>query len=452
MANACVVKAVQSGILSIDHSNVLIKLLSLKIFNKNGDARVAHWLENDAMKEECPLFGKCSMIKESLSYTHASCFGCPQSVAMDPDVLDLVAKMIPNMGSINGLKINNQLRSIGLPSPELVKDFGEKDDGNAAVPLDKETMTKLMDLGVEFSHPNGIFLAMIPWRLIDRNDGNPRKTFDKDTIKLLGKTLITSNPKYANNRAPVVVHQRFKPKKDEYRFILEDGERRWRGAQDANTDMLFCIVMPECDDVELLVNSCLANFCRENLNLWDSACAFQNIMNRMNWTAKEVASRTGLHEQTVYNALKLLKLHPDLKKELDEQTLDPGNATYFISWPTEKQPSMLAKCRDKGILKKGKKGNPNNFSRTLKKVAREMDIEPVESNRGSTVMSLEDSVFAGLDKKLKALKKELAELLELTPDYMKQTKKMSAKTLAARIEFIIEQLQGAKAHLEAAVL
>ena len=97
-------------------------------------------------------------------------------------------------------------------------------------------------------------------------------------------------------------------------YIIIAGERRFRAAQLAGWSRIECKVKP--DDIshgEIAEIQLSENFARKNLNPIELAQAFQDVLNKNNWPARELAKRLGVDETTVTRQLRFLKLPEDVQ-------------------------------------------------------------------------------------------------------------------------------------------
>ena len=114
------------------------------------------------------------------------------------------------------------------------------------------------------------------------------------------------------------------------RFQIIAGERRWRAAQKAGLHRVPCIVK-DVPDESVLELSLIENIQRENLNPIEEANAFKRLLERREMTQEEAAQRVGKERSTISNALRLLKLPPEVQRLVEEDKLSTGHARALLS-------------------------------------------------------------------------------------------------------------------------
>lgn len=124
----------------------------------------------------------------------------------------------------------------------------------------------------------------------------------------------------------------------EYELIA--GERRLRAAGEAGLEKIPAIVR-EVADREMLEISLLENIQREDLNPLEEAEAFRRLMEEFELTQEALARRLGKERPTIANALRLLKLPPEVKKEVREGTISAGHARALLALSDEKDQKRL---------------------------------------------------------------------------------------------------------------
>lgn len=112
----------------------------------------------------------------------------------------------------------------------------------------------------------------LPILEIEANREQPRQTFSDDAILLLARSLERDG-----QQQPILVFE-----KDKNKFLLFDGERRWRAAQYLEWETIQAVIVPNPKSLDfssldtLRRKSLLANLHRENINSLDLAEALMN--------------------------------------------------------------------------------------------------------------------------------------------------------------------------------
>jgi ParB family chromosome partitioning protein len=164
-----------------------------------------------------------------------------------------------------------------------------------------------------------------------------RKEFDGEEQK----NLVTSVRK-SGIIQPIVVRRL----ENGYEIIA--GERRWRAAQEAGLKEVPIIVR-EAEDLDMAEISLVENIQRADLNPIEEAEAFLTLMEKFGLSHEEISARVGKDRTTVTNAVRLLKLTPEVREALAKRQVTAGHARALLSLPSAAEQVRL--LRD--ILKKG---------------------------------------------------------------------------------------------------
>lgn len=159
------------------------------------------------------------------------------------------------------------------------------------------------------------------------NPFQPRKKFSTEKIKELADSL-----KESGMIQPVVVY------KNENRYYLMVGERRWRAAQFLNWRKIPAIIKDLTQD-EVIVGALVENIQREDLNAIEVAEGIEMLINEMGLTQDKASDRLGMNRSTLTNFLRLLKLPEAVKESVISGTISQGHARAILS--LEDNTSML---------------------------------------------------------------------------------------------------------------
>jgi ParB family transcriptional regulator, chromosome partitioning protein len=150
----------------------------------------------------------------------------------------------------------------------------------------------------------------------------PRKEFTADSLRELADSI-----KEQGIVQPLIVRQRGSD------FELIAGERRWRAAQLAGLNEVP-VVLREADDRTVLELALIENLQRENLNPLEEALGFSQLIEQFQLTQEVAASRVGKSRASVANALRLLKLPPEVQESIRTGRLSVGHAKVILSLPS----------------------------------------------------------------------------------------------------------------------
>lgn len=170
-------------------------------------------------------------------------------------------------------------------------------------------------LAVSASEP----LHQVDIDLIDPSPYQTRTHFREESLEGLARSIHASGI-----IQPVVVRRRGN------RFQLIAGERRWRAAQRAGLQRVPAVIR-EVSEEAALEMTLVENLQREDLNPIEQASAFDRLMSEFHLTQEEVAERTGKDRTTIANALRLLKLEPNIQKLLAEGHISAGHGRALLA-------------------------------------------------------------------------------------------------------------------------
>jgi ParB family chromosome partitioning protein len=155
--------------------------------------------------------------------------------------------------------------------------------------------------------------------LIDPSPYQPRTRFREEALEELARSI-----KASGIIQPLVVRP------IAGRFQLIAGERRWRAAQRAGLTKVSAIIRHVSDELALEM-TLVENIQREDLNAIETARAFDRLMEEFHLTQEAVAERTGKDRTTVANAVRLLKLEPNIQEWIEEGKLSAGHGRALLA-------------------------------------------------------------------------------------------------------------------------
>ena len=231
-------------------------------------------------------------------------------------------------------------------SPILGEDSDRQD------PLDEEVFMKGLGRGFE---------SLIPTELIDdefdptaiedklesqfkelkiadivRDEDQPRHEFSKEAIEALAASI-----KEHGVLQPIVVT------KEDGKYKIVAGERRWRAAKVAGLDKIPAVIRT-LDSQNRLELAIIENAQREDLNAIELATAYAKLKSQFNLSAGEIATKVGKSEQSVQNTLRLLNLPDDIKKIMVKEKLSEGVMRPLVSRDEATIKKVLPKIIEEG--------------------------------------------------------------------------------------------------------
>jgi len=181
-------------------------------------------------------------------------------------------------------------------------------------------------------------LQALPIEHMQRGKYQPRKDMNPEKLQELADSI-----KAQGIIQPVVVRMIASEK---YEIIA--GERRWRAAQLAGLQQVP-VVIKEIDDRTAMAIALIENIQREDLNPLEEAEALKRLLEEFEMTHQQVADAVGKSRVTVTNLLRLIELHPEVKKLLVSRQLEMGHARALLSLDGPKQVAAAVKIAKEGL-------------------------------------------------------------------------------------------------------
>lgn len=145
-----------------------------------------------------------------------------------------------------------------------------------------------------------------------RDEEQPRREFNQEALEALASSI-----KEHGVLQPIVVT------KEDGKYKIVAGERRWRAAKIAGLDKIPAIIRT-LDSQNRLELSIIENAQREDLNAIELATAYAKLQTQFNLSAEEIGAKVGKSEQSVNNTLRLLTLPDSVKKVMVKEKLTEG--------------------------------------------------------------------------------------------------------------------------------
>lgn len=146
----------------------------------------------------------------------------------------------------------------------------------------------------------------------------PRKSFDNATIEELAASIREQGV-----LQPLVVRRSGET------LELIAGERRWRAARVAGLQEVP-VILREADDATVLEWALIENLQRENLNPIEEARGYAQLIDQFQLRQEDVGRKVGKSRTAVTNALRLLKLDPQVQDLIRDGRLSSGHAKALL--------------------------------------------------------------------------------------------------------------------------
>ena len=186
--------------------------------------------------------------------------------------------------------------------------------GLGALIPEEDTLTNLVEEKKDLQKVLSISIVDI-----DASEGNPRKSFDEDSLKDLAESI-----KLYGIIQPIVLT------KNDKRYEIVAGERRYRAAKIAGLTEVPAIIK-ELDEKSKDMISMVENIQRKDLNPYEEAMAYDNIMKDYSLTQAGLSEVIGKSRTYIANMVRLLSLDNLTIKELEEGNITSTQARALLT-------------------------------------------------------------------------------------------------------------------------
>ncbi len=163
---------------------------------------------------------------------------------------------------------------------------------------------------------------MIPIEFIEPGPWQPRKSFDKNELESLSKSITNQGI-----IQPIILKTR-DDKKNHYYLIA--GERRWRACQIAKIHEIPSIIKDDIDNSKIAELSLVENIQRSELNPIEEAEGYQSLIEKYNYTQDQISKSVGKSRSYIANILRLQSLSNLAKQFLVQEKLTVGQIRPLI--------------------------------------------------------------------------------------------------------------------------
>lgn len=181
-------------------------------------------------------------------------------------------------------------------------------------------------------------LQTLPIEYMQRGKYQPRKDINPEKLQELADSIR------AQGIIQPVVVRKIGPEK----YEIVAGERRWRAAAYAGLHEVP-VVIKDIDDRAAMAIALIENIQREGLNPLEEAEALRRLLDEFEMTHQQIADAVGKSRVTVTNLLRLMDLHPEVKKLLLNGQIEMGHARALLSLNGLKQLTAANKIVKDGL-------------------------------------------------------------------------------------------------------
>jgi len=191
-------------------------------------------------------------------------------------------------------------------------------------------------LSDEIQQTNGVRTLRIS--AIDPKADQPRKNFDAESLAQLAESVAANGI-----LQPILVREIGD------RFEIIAGERRFRAARLAGLSEIPALVL-DADDLSAAKFALIENLQRENLNPYEEALAYQQLIDEFHLTQEEIGTQLGKSRSAVANSLRLLDLPEEAISMLIDGTLSAGHGRALLGLRDKSiLPALAQKCINRNL-------------------------------------------------------------------------------------------------------
>lgn len=253
---------------------------------------------------------------------------------------------------------------------------------------------------------------------LDTSDGPEHPLYD-ERIKLPIDKFMVQNVKTFGVKEPILAW------KQGSKYLVAAGRQRTRWGREANkllsaggeAPLKVRVILEKGDEKEIIGISVLENEVRKDDDMLAKARKAQKLLNR-GYSTKEAAGVFGVSVPSFNIWLKVLELHPDVQKAVDEKKITASAALQLRELPQEKQPEALKEVLDEHASRNGgeEESSEDEEKPTIRKKVTAKDVAKKAAAKGAGEKTL-DVAQAGAAPKRAQLRRALKILIEKKGQY-----------------------------------
>ena len=175
------------------------------------------------------------------------------------------------------------------------------------------------ELSDKSKKPNSPGVSYINLSDIKPNPDQPRRDFNNTSLDELSKSIREKGV-----ITPITVRESNKG----YEIIA--GERRWRAAKKAKLKSIPSYILNIGDEAEMMEVALIENIQREDLNPIEEAEGYAVLNSKYSLSHNGIAKTIGKKRTTISNALRLLKLPPEIRKSIRSGEITAGHGRAIL--------------------------------------------------------------------------------------------------------------------------
>ncbi|MBE7035455.1 MAG: ParB/RepB/Spo0J family partition protein [Ruminococcaceae bacterium] len=234
---------------------------------------------------------------------------------------------------------------------------------------------------------------------IEPNKNQPRTEFDTEKLQELAESI----EKYGVLQ-PIVVK-----KQDNGFYKIIAGERRWRASKLAGRTTIPVLIR-DYDDQKTMEIALVENLQREDLNPFEEARGYRELMDVFSLTQEQVAQKVGKSRPAVANSLRLLSLCDEIKAYVLNKELTVGHVRALLATDKEEVQKLAARrIVDEGL-------NVRQTEALIKSLLQDKKVKkknPMDEELRRYLASLEKKLSDSLGTKVTIQKKKTRGKIEI---------------------------------------
>ena len=224
--------------------------------------------------------------------------------------------------------------------------------------------------------------------LIEPKPGQPRKTFDNESLSQLADSIAAHGV-----IQPILLREL-----DFGRYQIIAGERRYRASKLAGLTEIPAIII-DSDEKKTAQLALVENIQRENLNPLEEALAYRSLADDWGMTQEEISREIGKSRSAIANSLRLLDLPEELRPLISSGELSAGHARTLLGLRDRAKIVSLAKHAVEAGL--SVRALEEEVKRTNKRDMRALEEAEKKPELVNYTVELEKRVMATLGRRVK---------------------------------------------------
>lgn len=270
-------------------------------------------------------------------------------------------------------------------------------------------------------------LRHLPVADVIPNPDQPRKTFGMKALEELADSIRSLGVV-----EPIVVTPR-----EDGRWTIVAGERRWRASMMAGTATIPAIVREAMTDHDAFVVSMVENVLRQDMNPIEEAEGYQKLLDT-GLTVDELAVRLGKRAAAIRSALTLLRLEPGLRDLVAKGHLTAWDGSRLATLSWNGQGRAFAAIQAGGLT-------GNDRDRVIGQVWREENEMPMFSDQEAPERTRrQGDLRTAMEAAMRALTRATENLDDTMPDALTIELAEAVNRAAGRIVKVTRQAKVAR--------